>query len=325
MSVVWGSEGEGPVVLLGGFTEYVDSMLGDGPEPLPVIACDGASVAVVRCVTAIELAMRQDDPRLREADSRVANFFSVDLDDHPDAAIRSILASTSDFIEANLSRGTSVVVHCQLGVSRSPTVVAAFLMTKRGFGVLDALTAIIRARPRVLPNEGFMRELVRLEFELKGESVGEEKVLAVAKDYAAKLFFGADGPRGADIDDGDGAGRRLDDSGVAWLPPAVRVGIDDYFDLSHALSMETIRRSSFTLPSRISRSGDDCGRRGVTAEEAAAAVQRAIAEYTARVAQAELETQQATAENGGAPNPADLDFGDEVDDDDEFIDRYSDD
>ncbi len=56
-----------------------------------------------------------------------------------------------------------MLVHCEFGVSRSATVVAAYLMHARGCGVDAALQFLRTRRPKVKPNPGFLEELQRLE------------------------------------------------------------------------------------------------------------------------------------------------------------------
>lgn len=49
------------------------------------------------------------------------------------------LPTTVDTIEAELKKGKRVVVHCLAGQQRSPTVIAAYLMSKCGYSLVDAI------------------------------------------------------------------------------------------------------------------------------------------------------------------------------------------
>ncbi|KZV90131.1 phosphatases II [Exidia glandulosa HHB12029] len=64
-----------------------------------------------------------------------------------------------EFIDAALSGGGKVLVHCFQGVSRSASVVAAYLMAKRGIARDEALELVRAARPAIQPNLGFMKQL----------------------------------------------------------------------------------------------------------------------------------------------------------------------
>ncbi|EJD01747.1 phosphatases II, partial [Fomitiporia mediterranea MF3/22] len=52
-----------------------------------------------------------------------------------------------------------VLVHCVMGISRSTTVVCAYLMATRQLSFPAALMFIRKRRPRVHPNYGFRRQL----------------------------------------------------------------------------------------------------------------------------------------------------------------------
>ncbi|KAI0053766.1 phosphatases II [Auriscalpium vulgare] len=63
------------------------------------------------------------------------------------------------FIQAALDGGGRVLVHCVMGISRSATVIAAYLMMTRRMNPQNAIALIKRSRPRVLPNYGFIKQL----------------------------------------------------------------------------------------------------------------------------------------------------------------------
>ena len=52
-----------------------------------------------------------------------------------------------------------MLVHCRLGVNRSVTVVAAFLMHRYGFGADEALQLLRERRPCAQPNELYCQQL----------------------------------------------------------------------------------------------------------------------------------------------------------------------
>ncbi|CAH2002480.1 unnamed protein product [Acanthoscelides obtectus] len=62
-----------------------------------------------------------------------------------------------EFIREGVSRG-AVLVHCQMGVSRSATIVIAYLMKKYRIKYREALDKV-RARRCVYPNPGFVSQL----------------------------------------------------------------------------------------------------------------------------------------------------------------------
>jgi protein-tyrosine phosphatase len=53
------------------------------------------------------------------------------------------------------AHGKATLIHCMAGVSRSPTLAAAWLMKHYGFAADDALNLLMTRRPQVAPNPGF--------------------------------------------------------------------------------------------------------------------------------------------------------------------------
>lgn len=62
-----------------------------------------------------------------------------------------------EFIES--ARGGNVLVHCGAGISRAPTIVAAYMIFKTGLSARDALLHIKSIRSCVSPNKGFLQQL----------------------------------------------------------------------------------------------------------------------------------------------------------------------
>jgi len=62
-------------------------------------------------------------------------------------------------IEAELKANKKVLVHCQAGLSRSPAVIAGFLLLKRGLSVSDALDVIKSVRPSASPSQKFLLDI----------------------------------------------------------------------------------------------------------------------------------------------------------------------
>ncbi|BGP32417.1 tyrosine protein phosphatase yvh1 [Rhodotorula toruloides] len=87
----------------------------------------------------------------------------VSVDDTDSTNILEHFVPTADFIDAALSKGQNVLVHCQAGVSRSTTLLAAYLMRNHGLNVEQAVERIRSVRPQVEPSEFFMMQLELFE------------------------------------------------------------------------------------------------------------------------------------------------------------------
>lgn len=82
--------------------------------------------------------------------------------------------SALEFIQNNIKKG-NVYVHCFAGVSRSATIVIAYLMKEKKWGLSAALTYVRCRRPIACPNSGFLKHLEDFELRLKGDQKGDKK------------------------------------------------------------------------------------------------------------------------------------------------------
>ncbi|KAL5535109.1 hypothetical protein ACEPAF_3202 [Sanghuangporus sanghuang] len=61
-----------------------------------------------------------------------------------------------------------ILVHCSAAVSRSPSIVAAYLMSEHNMSLKESLGRIVRARPAVNPNPGLFAQLKEMEVRIRG-------------------------------------------------------------------------------------------------------------------------------------------------------------
>jgi len=90
-------------------------------------------------------------------------YYRVPVVDHTSSDIGKYIQAAVDFIDEKLKSG-SVLVHCFAGVSRSSTIVIAFLILKRGMSYHNALDFVVKKRSIVRPNPGFAKTLANLDF-----------------------------------------------------------------------------------------------------------------------------------------------------------------
>ncbi|EGC38445.1 hypothetical protein DICPUDRAFT_17903, partial [Dictyostelium purpureum] len=86
-------------------------------------------------------------------------YYRADLDDRPKANIYRHFQPVIDFINAAKREGGRVLVHCAMGISRSTTVVLAYLMKEDHLSFNDAYKFVKSKRTFVNPNHGFITQL----------------------------------------------------------------------------------------------------------------------------------------------------------------------
>ena len=101
-----------------------------------------------------------------DVDFKGATWNWIDVEDDDTVPIGVYFKSVCKDIDAMRHQGKAVLVHCMAGVSRSPTLVAAYLMHSRRWTAAQALAYLIERRPCIYPNAGFRRQLLAWEAEL---------------------------------------------------------------------------------------------------------------------------------------------------------------
>ncbi|KAF8152103.1 protein-tyrosine phosphatase-like protein [Mycena galopus ATCC 62051] len=100
-------------------------------------------------------------PPARKEDGFVA--YNIDIRDKESVDLRPHLEAACVYIERALKRGEGVLVHCQQGISRSPSIIIAYLIRNHGMSYESALAFVKRKRACAKPNPGFARALVEWE------------------------------------------------------------------------------------------------------------------------------------------------------------------
>ena len=73
------------------------------------------------------------------------------------------IKETGEFIRGAIEGGGQVLVHCFAGVSRSASVVIAYLMRYHNMTYSQACAHVRDRRPWINPNPGFVNQLKRYE------------------------------------------------------------------------------------------------------------------------------------------------------------------
>ena len=90
----------------------------------------------------------------------------IPIADHPSTHISKYFSTTYRFLDF-FSKQHGVLVHCAAGISRSTTLVIAYLMRKYHWTSKQAINWVKLKRPCCYPNVGFLKQLNMYESALK--------------------------------------------------------------------------------------------------------------------------------------------------------------
>jgi protein-tyrosine phosphatase len=97
-------------------------------------------------------------------------YLALDLADRPDEDILSHFPRVCNWLRTALEYDSNrVLVHCVAGVSRSATLVIAFLMMTEGLTAARAFEEVAAVRSCCNPNRGFRAQLIEFEISLEAE------------------------------------------------------------------------------------------------------------------------------------------------------------
>ncbi|XP_075479549.1 protein-tyrosine-phosphatase MKP1-like [Primulina tabacum] len=104
-------------------------------------------------------------------------YMTLWLQDCPSEDISSILYDVFDYFEDVREQGGCVFVHCCQGVSRSASLVIAYLIWKKGQSYEDAFQHVKKARGVTNPNVGFACQLLQIEKRVRALPASPASVL----------------------------------------------------------------------------------------------------------------------------------------------------
>jgi len=98
---------------------------------------------------------------------------------------------TSDIIKKALAANEGILVHCQAGVSRSTTLVAAYLMREFSLTADEAISQISAIRSQVEPTEFFLHQLEmyeRMNYDIDPAKYAEYRRFLMVCQVSAQLY-----------------------------------------------------------------------------------------------------------------------------------------
>lgn len=94
-------------------------------------------------------------------------YLHIELEDKEDVLLKDRFDEAIHFMKIAFQNPSSrILVHCNLGISRSSTLILAYLMKTYNATLYEAYKFLRHRRPIVCPNLGFLRQLIAYEQDL---------------------------------------------------------------------------------------------------------------------------------------------------------------
>ena len=90
------------------------------------------------------------------------HYMKLSMSDSSDEKLLPNFVKAYSFLNEQRRKKRKILVHCSVGMSRSVSIVAAYLISK-GMTYDTAMSLIKRNRPIANPNQGFQNQLIELE------------------------------------------------------------------------------------------------------------------------------------------------------------------
>lgn len=107
------------------------------------------------------------NPKVQWLRLRMSDYGKTDLTDE-------FLDKCCRFIDEAKEKKECVLVHCAVGVNRSPTLVIAYLMKSKKWTLQQAYSYVKKKRPQISPNQLYRDKLMELEKRLFGKNSMDE-------------------------------------------------------------------------------------------------------------------------------------------------------
>jgi protein-tyrosine phosphatase len=112
------------------------------------------------------------------------SYFNIKVEDDDRVKIHKYFDICHDFI----NKHEKVLIHCQAGVSRSPTIVISYLMKHKNYSMKDAFDLVKNKRNIIFPNVGFIHQLMEYEKLINNTSISSFDFLEYLTAYFYELF-----------------------------------------------------------------------------------------------------------------------------------------
>ncbi|KAL7056937.1 hypothetical protein AAHC03_019238 [Spirometra sp. Aus1] len=130
------------------------------------------------------------DPPPASLLSAVTSHIQISVEDAETSNLRIYFDSVGERIAMEKKRGGRTLVHCMAGISRSASLVLAYLIRHQNMSLADAYDLVRAVRPFIQPNAGFWRQLISYE-----ETVRGSRSMRILSDATSQLTVPAVGLR----------------------------------------------------------------------------------------------------------------------------------
>ena len=113
----------------------------------------------------------------QNAFSNNIKYLTIRLEDVTTSNLLQHFPEAVSFIDEAFENGGRVLVHCNLGASRSATITIAYLMHSHKWTLKDSFEFLKECRPVSQPNRGFFNQLSKYEQQLFGDRISDVDAL----------------------------------------------------------------------------------------------------------------------------------------------------
>lgn len=95
-------------------------------------------------------------------------YLQLPIEDSKETSLDKVLPKGIAFIQS--AAGSTILVHCTVGMSRSAAMVLAYLMVVKKMRLKEGMQLLKSHRPITSPNIGFLAQLIDMEKSIFGEA-----------------------------------------------------------------------------------------------------------------------------------------------------------
>ena len=128
---------------------------------------DILSEIIIKVVISALTEEEYEDYMIGEQDFHNIEWIRLVIDDDKDEKISQYFFEVHNIINKALAENKNVIVHCAAGISRSSSLVIAYLMIENRWLYEEAYNYVKSKRSIINPNIGFVKQLKALEYRLK--------------------------------------------------------------------------------------------------------------------------------------------------------------